>query len=326
MAFSVRRLHATRVEADPCLSLTAGEIIETARALEIPETFSTSSRYSFTSIEAFALTLARFAHGEDQYSLANRYRRPQSAISEAINFVVTLVNMKWHHLLDFDDKFLLSPSNLTRYADAVHRAGAPARGVWGFIDCTIRRICRPKNFQEEAYNGYKKYHALKYQGVMLPCGIIANLYGPLEGRRNDNQLLADSHILDHCAQKAFRNGTSDSDPIEWRCLQLYGDPAYGLDRHIMCPYSGVDKNVPENARWNSNMSKVRMAVEHAFGLVSSLWHFVDEHGKMQLFSSPVGHYYRFAVLMTNIVNCYRPNPVAQRFCCNPPSLQEYLHH
>ena len=58
-----------------------------------------------------------------------------------------------------------------------------------FIDCTLRRMCRPTIAQQAAYNGhkkcYKKTHGLKWQNIVAPDGIIINQWGPFEGRRSD---------------------------------------------------------------------------------------------------------------------------------------------
>ena len=43
----------------------------------------------------------------------------------------------------------------------------------------------PQNGQEQCYSGHKRKHVLKFQTIMVPCGLIANLYGPMEGRRHD---------------------------------------------------------------------------------------------------------------------------------------------
>src|SRR6202167_4670422 len=71
-------------------------------------------------------------------------------------------------------------------------------------DCTIQRIAHPTWFQHQAYNGHKKFHALKFQALMLPNGIIGHLYGPFEGRRNDNILLTESGLLERLAQFAHQ--------------------------------------------------------------------------------------------------------------------------
>jgi hypothetical protein len=101
-------------------------------------------------------------------------------------------------------------------------------GVCGFINCTIRRICRPSHWQWQAYNCHKKYHALKFQAVMLLNGMFGHLYGPVEGRRNDSFLLSESGLLANCEEYAVRDSTDEHTPMEDHYLQLFGDAAYGV--------------------------------------------------------------------------------------------------
>ena len=54
--------------------------------------------------------------------------------------------------------------------------------AWGFMDGTVRLIARPGEHQRVLYNGHKRMHALKFQSVVAPNGMmIANLYGPVGG-------------------------------------------------------------------------------------------------------------------------------------------------
>ena len=306
--------------------MTASELFEMVHSLGIPETFATDSRHRFTGIEGLCLLCARFRSAGDMYSLAMLYDRAQSAISECINELVEFLDNRWEHLLQCEDQHLLHPLRLSEYAQAIHERGAPLNSIFAFIDCTIRRICHPSWHQRVAYNGHKKIHALKFQALMLPNGIIGHLYGPFEGRRNDNFLLTDSGLLDRLSQFAFRADIAEGAPMEERNFHIFGDPAYGVGPHIMSPFSGLGERTVEEQEWNSEMSAVRIEVEHGFGIVSNTWPFLNAGWKMRLYSSPVGRYYRVGVLLTNGLNCLRPNQVAQYFDCPPPMLADYLHH
>ncbi|EIW54605.1 uncharacterized protein TRAVEDRAFT_131697, partial [Trametes versicolor FP-101664 SS1] len=177
-----------------------------------------------------------------------------------------------------------------------------------------------------AYNGHKKYHALKFQAVMLPNGMFGHLFGPFEGRRNDNFLLHASKLLEKCARFAIWPGSSENSPLEQRYFQLFGDAAYGISPQLISPFAGARPRTEEEEQWNVAMGLVRVQVEHGFGLVTSTWQYLNANWKMHVYSSPVGRYYRVGVLLTNILNCYRPNQVSQYFDCEPPSITEYLHH
>ncbi|KAI5888557.1 uncharacterized protein SCHCODRAFT_02637034 [Schizophyllum commune H4-8] len=146
----------------------------------------------------------------------------------------------------------------------------------------------------------------------------------MEGRRGDLGLLDESKLVGTLKEKAIREGVPPDGPAEMRFLQLFGDPAYGVSYQILSPFM-AEVRTAEEVRWNEMMGSVRVRVEHGFGQVSQKWPFLDAHSRMRVFASPVGIYYRFGVLMTNILNCFEPNSVATSFCCSPPSLAEYLH-
>ncbi|KAJ3713876.1 hypothetical protein C8R42DRAFT_614300 [Lentinula raphanica] len=73
------------------------------------------------------------------------------------------------------------------------------------------------------------------------------------------------------------------------------------------------------------MSQVRIEVEHGFGVVVNSFPFLNVFRKMQIYTSPIGCYYRVSVLLTNALNCFRPNQTSQKFNCPPPLITEYFH-
>lgn len=57
--------------------------------------------------------------------------------------------------------------------------------MWGLIDGTMQATYHPKEDQELYYSGYQKCHAVKYQAVLTPDGLISHLGGPYTGRESD---------------------------------------------------------------------------------------------------------------------------------------------
>ena len=88
------------------------------------------------------------------------------------------------------------------YADAIHNKGAVSDNCFGFIDDTVRPICRPKENQRMVYNGHKRVHTLKFK---FNCSnyLIANLFGPVEGRRHEICMLAMSGLLPELQHMLF---------------------------------------------------------------------------------------------------------------------------
>nr|GAT45576.1 predicted protein [Mycena chlorophos] len=301
------------------------ELQDLVEVLDIPQPFKTQNRCSFSDIEALCLLLARFRTAGDQFSLSIQYGRPQAAVSQVVNELCAYLDDRWAHLLDFDTSGVLAPESLQQYADAIYEAGAPLDSIWGFIDCTIRPVCRPHHLQRIVYNGYKKVHALKYQAVKLPNGLIGHLYGPMEGRRNDNALLAASELLQNCELHARKPGTDDNTPAAERYFQIFGDPAYGVSPLMLSPFSGAGERTEHEAAWNEAMAAVRIEVEHGFGGITANWPFLNGWWTHRIWQSPVGRHYRVGVLLTNALNCINPNQTSQYFKCEPPTLDEYFH-
>ncbi|KAF8238020.1 hypothetical protein L208DRAFT_1502377, partial [Tricholoma matsutake] len=128
-------------------------------------------------------------------------------VEPVVNKLSFWIDERWGQLLGFDTEGILTPEKLESYVYVIHKASAPIASVWAFLDCMIRAMCHPFSYQQQAYNGYKKVHALKYQAVKL---------WPEVGRHNDNHLLATSSLLDFCAAHAVRPGTSVNTPSAQR--------------------------------------------------------------------------------------------------------------
>jgi hypothetical protein len=63
-------------------------------------------------------------------------------------------------------------------------------------------------------------HALKFQMVMSPYGIMAHLFGPLEGRRHDAAMLQESGLLSQVEQHMTRGSTTSSGNYWVSCMVI----------------------------------------------------------------------------------------------------------
>ena len=60
------------------------------------------------------------------------------------------------------------------YAERIaNKCGWLVDTVWGFIDGTLRKTCRPSYFQKLLYSGHKRAHGIKFQSVVTPDGLFA---------------------------------------------------------------------------------------------------------------------------------------------------------
>ena len=162
--------------------------------LHIPEFITCYNGIKVTGIEALCILLKSYAYPNRYLDLMPRFGRPVPQLCMVSNQIMNFLYDRWHHLLTTFDQPWLSPENLRRYADYIHDTGAPLENCWGFVDGTVRSVCKPAEGQRQLYNGHKRIHAIKFQSIVCPNGMIANLYGPIEGRRHDSFMLARSGV------------------------------------------------------------------------------------------------------------------------------------
>ncbi|CAG2231528.1 unnamed protein product [Mytilus edulis] len=182
-------------------------------------------------IDGLCMVLRRLAYPCRLEDLEYIFGRSKTELSLIINEVLDYIHDNHCHLLSDFNMSWLSQESLERFADAVFDRDGPLDSCWGFIDGTVRPICRPQENQRLVFNGHKRSHALKFQSIVTPNGIISNLFGPLEGRRHDAGMLRESDILTQMRVHM----TSP----EGRIFCIYGDPAYPVtDGYIIAPFRG----------------------------------------------------------------------------------------
>ena len=185
-----------------------------ADALQVPAKFRCPQGTVSDGIERFFILLKRLAYSCQYFDLVDRFVRPLPELSSISH--TALYKFHGFCLTSWNQAFL-APPFLESYARAVERRGSPLKNCFGFIDGTVRGICRPDTNQRVVYNGHKRVHGLKFQSVALPNGLIGNLYGPVEGRRHDVGMLNDSGLLNNLSRFGF--------DTRGDVLSLYGDPA-----------------------------------------------------------------------------------------------------
>lgn len=309
----------TMLSSEQCRSLFRFDREDIARlrqALRIPDKVICSNRTTAKGTDALCMLLRRLAYPCRLEDLEPIFGRSKTELSYLINEVLDLIYENFNHLLSDLDRSWLSLEDLEKFADAVVNRNGPLDSCWEFIDGTVRPICRPQENQKLVFNGHKRYHGLKFQSIVVPNGIIANLFGPIEGRRHDAGMLRESEILTQMQAHMTTPGG--------RIFCVYGDPAYPLsDGHIIPPFRGgaISRN---QMLFNKRMSAVRICVEWDFGKVLTLFAFLDFKKNQKKFLQPVGKYYKVAVLLTNCHTCLYGCETASFLNVEPPTLEEYL--
>ena len=199
-----------------------------------------------------------------------------------------------------------------------------------FMDGTVRRTCMPcpnplklppgitpYQCQRAQYSGHKHYHGFKQQALLSPSGMVVHMYGPVDGRRHDAFMLADSGLLPQLAGLSI--GGID--------YLVYADSAYPVTRNLICPFARAA--APPGsvaARVNEEMAVARTATsEWWYGIVTNTFQTLDfARWQRQWLTTPALQYF-VATLLVNCRTCLDGgNQISKFFHCHPPELGDYL--
>lgn len=312
------RFDLGKMENDECKAefrFEKEDIVVLRNIFQLPNRFICYNGTNVCSLEALCIFLKRFAYPCRYLDMISRFGRSVPELCIITNHTMNFIFDRWGFLLSSMNQQWLSSANLQLFADIVSEKGAPLENCWGFVDGTVRPICRPSQNQRILYNGHKRIHSIKFQSVVTPNGMIANLFGPVEGRRHDSGMLGDSGLLNQLQQHAY--GPTNN------ILSIYGDPAYPLRPHLLGPYKGAI-TTPLQDQWNKSMSQVRITVEWIFGDIVNYFKFLDFKKGLKIQLSAVGKMYIVCALLHNTRACLYGNNTSEYFGIEPMQLDQYF--
>lgn len=286
-------------------------------ALRLPEHFIvTENRSCFAVEESLMIFLRRMSTPCRLSDLKLFFGREETQLSRIINWFYYHISDTFSALVEHG--MALWVNDFPRLAQAIRmRCNTPAQhaDVVGFVDGTVRACSRPRgqdDIQRELYSGHKRVHALKWQGVILPNGIIGDLHGPEVGRRHDAFLMRQSTLNARLAQAQVGHAVQ---------YKVFGDAAYAIMSHVKRGWTGMLNN--QQRLDNMHMAQACIAVEWGFGKVVNDYAFVD-HKNLKLFLQPIGRIYFCAVLLTNFHTCLYGSETGKLFQLDSPSLENYV--
>jgi hypothetical protein len=290
------------------------EVEEIIDRLKLPSHVVSVERDRAPTFDVFCMMCCKFAFPQRYCQLMREFNRSESALSRLVRSLRQLLYSRYNQAMR--NPRPLSAEECACFSSCISKiCGMPT--VVGFIDGTVREICKPGVLQGPMYNGKDRKHALKYQAVNTPDGMIAHLAGPYPGSRHDQFMLADSRIREWI-------GTFPDHPEHGTPYVIYADAGYVRTPGIEIPYYDAELNASHDG-FNRAMSSTRISIEWAFGAILSHWaslRFVP--GQKLMSNGRIGQIYFVAALLTNFMNCMRPNATSQYFNIEPPSLMQYI--
>ena len=171
--------HIEEAECKAEFRVEKKDLHQLAEVLQLPNSFRCHQRTTADKLEGPCILLRKMSYPCRYSDMIPRFGRPVAELSMITNNVMDYIyDVHGHRLTEWNND-ILNPGLLEMYADAVAQKGAALTNCFGFIDGTVRPICRPTQYQKIVFNGHKRVHSLKFQSVTLPNGLIANLLGPV---------------------------------------------------------------------------------------------------------------------------------------------------
>lgn len=340
----INRKHVT-IDTFPCpghyratFGFLRRDLHKLKRYLQLPQEIILENNSVFSDEEMLLYCLYRYKSCDDQLKHVSVFGRDPSQLSRAFQWFNTFIINTWGQKLD-NNLHYWKPF-LPNFADAIRKKVMSLSDntlhyerdeftVFAFIDDNVNHTSRPgagpdyhgdrdeDDIQRAFYNGWKKFHGIKWQSIELPNGMCMDLFGPVSFRRHDLELVEESDINDRLAD------LQEDEEVQYK---LYGDRIFLFTSHILRAHPGdVHALTPQQSRENSIMSKTRIAVEWDFGCTSKLFKFTQFWNNVKLLKHENHRMYYFvSTFLRNLHVCCYGNITSNYFNCKPPSLESYL--
>lgn len=277
---------------------------------------------STTGEEALLVLLRRLSYPHNYSDLAWEAGRSPTQLCQIVQWSISHVYYSFPHLRDSRSLECWTP-HMRRFAAAVHRGGKNRRGIrrpcplkncFMFVDGSNQRTTRPGIYQQYFFNGHKRCHCVKWQGLMLPNGIMPYPFGPINGHRHDSHMLKRSYLVRILRRMSRTAG---------QAYCVYGDPAYPQSDWVCGPYRDLILD-REETKFNLAMSRCRIPNEWGFGKIRSNWAYLDFAKKNQPYLNDLSRIWPVAQILTNCHTCLYGSQTGWYFQVRPPSLHQYV--
>ena len=314
MLFPSHSIDWTKMPTDQFLDhfcFTHEHTVELFHFFCIPATVISPCGSVISGQDCLLLMLKQLAFPSQYVDLVLLFCRQVSELCYFFNFIIRFVHSQFSSVIHLNERGL-GREKLEEYAEVVRQHGGLYESCIGFIDGTIRAMCRPGKNQKVVFNGWKRVHCIKFQAFTTPDGILQHLSQPFAGIKHNSSILAETGLLGNLKRLLeFKD----------RTFHLYGDPAYMFCSVMRVPFR---RPTEQQKAINKRMSGVRVPIEWAFGKITNNFAYLDFKRNLRLLNQPVGLYYTLGCFLSNCHTCYYGSETADYFGLSSPSIRDYL--
>ena len=288
-------------------------------------------RYKSTAEEIILISLTRLSFPYRWSDIYERFPgRKYWFLSSAFQWFLDFMIDNWAYLLvnnlrwwyprfaDSCNSIRLKLQNLN-HEDWRLFFGEDQFDVFAFIDDTMHATCRPggnedegpaaprvpTDVQEAWYNGWKKLHGMKWQTIIIACGMDIHVFGPLSARSNDLTALGKS-----CIEDLLRALFEEMGNLFYL---LFGDSAF-----VPCDVMATNETYP-----GRGMCSVREPIEWSYKDVKTLWKYCDYKHVLKIYKQPVAKIFFVCMLLRNALVALHGCQTTGYFEMLPPSVEEW---
>ena len=225
----------------------------------------TSMRSCIPAEKILAIGLYRLAHGNSYVSIAPVFNVGKSTVVEAVQDVVNV-------LYDLRNRYIKFPTTIPEMTECIatfERTRSELPNVACAIDGTHIPIIAPR---EDAVDYFSRYqlHDMIVQRIVDGTGKFIEAVAGFPGSAHDARVLRNSNIYQEAEQgnilQAPRIDIDGNDIGPY----LVGDSAYPLTPWLIKPFP-EGTNDPDEKTFNKELSRARVVVERAFGILKGRW-------------------------------------------------------
>ena len=230
----------------------------------------TNMRACLPAAKVLAIGLYRLSHGNSYVSIGPAFNVGKSTVIEAVQ---DLVNTLYDKRNDYV-KFPTTPAETAASVATFRETRTELINVAGAIDGTHIKIIAPEVDAVDYFSRYQQ-HDMIVHGVVDGKGKFLDAVVGFPGSAHDARVLRNSDLYHEAEQGNILQAPRVNIGGHEIHPYLVGDSAYPLAAWLLKPFPEGTRD-PDEKTFNKELSRARVTVERAFGILKGRWRILQK--------------------------------------------------